>query len=402
MAFLARSDPRLGYREAAVIYCDNAATSFPKPPSVARAMADHLENEAVNPGRSSFDLAIQAAARIDALRVELGRLFGNPADDPNRTIFTSGATAALNLTVGGLCAPGDHVVAEATAHNSVLRPLHELRRRDRLDFAIAPCDGSGRVDPQDIARLITPTTRLVVLNHASNVTGTLQDVAAVGRLCREREILLVLDCAQTAGTVDIDMARDLVDVAAFTGHKGLLGPTGTGGLVLGPRAEPEGTVWGGTGVRSEELEQPRALPYRLEAGTLNAVGLVGLAAGVAWLAEQEPGAVAASERELAENFAAGCREIPGVRTTGRTAGDGEEHVAVVSLECGDIPAEKVGVLLDVQWEIAARTGLHCAPLIHTALGTSPGGTVRFSFGPFNTKDQLPRLHQAITAIVRGS
>ena len=382
-----------------MIYCDNAATSFPKPPAVAEAMAGHLRAEAVNPGRSGYDLALQAAARIDALRARLGDLFGNPARDPNRTILASGATAALNIAIAGLCPDGGHVVTEATAHNSVLRPLEALRRAGRLEYDVAPCDGLGRVDPDDLARLIRPATRLMVLNHASNVTGAVQDLAAVGRLCREHDLLLVVDAAQTAGVIPIDMAAALVDAVAFTGHKGLLGPTGTGGLVLGPRVEPRPVRWGGTGVRSASLEQPAALPYRLEAGTLNATGCAGLAAGLDWLEQRGAAALAAAERELAAAFRAGCADIPGVRTIG-AAGVANAPVAaaVISVTVDGQDPAKVGALLDVEWDIAVRTGLHCAPLVHAYLGTAPAGTVRFSFGPFNTPEQIPRLLEALRAI----
>ncbi len=385
-----------------MIYCDNAATTFPKPASVARAMSEHLAHEAVNPGRAGFDLALQAAAAIDALRRDLGQFFNNPAADPDRTIFAANATTALNLAIGGLCRDGDHVVAEATAHNSVLRPLHMLHRQGRITFDLAPCDGSGFVDPADVERLINPATRLVILNHAGNVTGAVQDVRQVGRICRDRDALLLLDTAQSAGVLEVDMARDNIDAVAFTGHKGLMGPTGTGGLVLGPRAEPESILWGGTGVRSAQLTQPSRLPYRLEAGTLNAVGLAGLAAGLAWVRAEGPARLAAREAELATEFAALCRGIPGLNVLGHDPHSTRRHLAVVSLTVPGMDPEKIGILLDVQWGIAVRTGLHCAPLVHQALGTAPSGTVRFGFGPFNQKDQLPRLREALTAVVRGS
>ncbi len=385
-----------------MIYCDNAATSFPKPEAVAAAMNAHLATEAVNPGRAGFDLALEAGARIDALRGDLGRFFNNPARDPDRTIFTPNATLALNLAIRGLCRPGDHVVAEVTAHNSVLRPLHMLRRRGGLTFDLAPCDSSGFVDPAGIERLITPATRMVILNHASNVTGAVQAVAEIGRLCRGRDILLLLDAAQSAGVLTVDMARDRIDVVAFTGHKGLMGPTGTGGLVLGPRAEPVAILAGGTGVRSAELFQPETLPYRLEAGTLNAVGLAGLQAGLAWVENRGPDRIAAHETGLAAEFVALCRGIAGLKVLGHGTGSAGRHLAVVSLTCAGVDPEKIGTLLDVQWGIAVRTGLHCAPLIHAALGSDPAGTVRFSFGPFSTKEQLPRLQEALTAIARGS
>ena len=221
-----------------LIYCDNAATSFPKPPPVAAAIVQFLADLAVNPGRSGFDLALQAAGMVDGLRAELSRFFGNPAADPDRTVFCANATDALNTAIAGTCLPGDHVVATVLEHNSVLRPLHMLARTGMITYDLVPCDGRGFVDPQDVAAALRPHTRLVILNHGSNVWGTIQPAAAVGGICRERDILFLLDAAQTAGTIPVDMTITGADLVAFTGHKGLLGPTGTGGLVVGPRAAP--------------------------------------------------------------------------------------------------------------------------------------------------------------------
>ncbi len=385
-----------------MIYCDNAATSFPKPRAVTDAMMLHMTTEAVNPGRSGFDLSLQAAAKIDALRARLNHFFNNPDPDPNRTIFTANATAALNLALGGLCQPGDHVIADAAAHNSVLRPLHMLRKKGRITFDLVPCDTRGLVTAAAVDTLINPHTRLVILNHASNVTGTIQCAQAIGDLCRNREILFLLDTAQTAGVLPVDMIGANIDLVVFTGHKGLLGPTGTGGLVLGPRAEPDSTLWGGTGIRSLELEQPVELPYRLEAGTLNSVGLCGLAAGLAWVQNEGVEVIGQRESELARLFAEGCRKIPGVHIWGREDESLHSHVGVVSLTCAGIDPQRIGIFLDVEWGIAVRTGLHCAPLAHHGLGTAPSGTVRFSFGPFNKKNQLPRLFDALENIARGS
>ncbi len=381
-----------------MIYCDNAATSFPKPEAVGSAMVQHLATEAVNPGRSGFDLAIHAGSKIDTLRSSLNKFFHNPDPDFNRTIFTPNATAALNIAIQGLCKPGDHVLTDTMAHNSVLRPLHMLRDKGLISFDLIPCNPLGLISPLDVAASITPRTRLVVLNQASNVNGIIQPAAAIGAICRERDVLFLLDVAQTAGILPVDMTSANIDLVAFTGHKGMMGPTGTGGLILGPRAEPRGICWGGTGVRSQDLEQPQQLPFRLEAGTLNAVGLAGLTAGLQWVQDEGLEKIRAHEQDLAEAFCEGCREIPGLKIWGHPEDSAEAHMAVVSLTCADMDPAKVGTFLDVQYGIAVRTGLHCAPLAHQALGSGSTGTVRFSFGPFNQEQELHQLLQALHTI----
>jgi cysteine desulfurase family protein len=382
-----------------IIYLDHAATSFPKAPGVAAAMTAWLRDRAVNPGRSGYDLARDAAACVDELRRRLDRFFNNPARDPDRCVFTANATDALNLALSGLCRPGDHVVTTALEHNSVLRPLHMLGARHRITVTVVPCDGAGRVDPDDVARALRPESRLAVLNHASNVCGAVQAVADVAAACRARGVPVLLDAAQSAGVLPVDMTALGVDLVAFTGHKGLLGPTGTGGLVVGPGPDVRSTRWGGTGIRSAERSHPTDWPYRLEAGTLNTVGLAGLAAALDWLEERGPAALADHERALADRFLAGCREITGLRVVGmggpRPEALGPARLAVVSLLLAGRDPHEVGEFLDADHGLAVRTGLHCAPLCHEALGTAPGGTVRFSFGPFNTTDQVDRAVAAL-------
>ncbi len=257
-------------RSSSLIYFDNSATSFPKPRRVARAITDFLQDAAVNPGRSGFDLSLEAGNRITAVRRALGVLFANPAADPNRTIFCANATEALNLALRGLCRPGDHVVATVMDHNSVLRPLTMMQRKPGRHH-LRPGTvrrGRRRQDPDELAKLIRPETRLVVMTHASNVCGTLQPVAEVGRICREKGVAFLIDAAQTAGLVPVDMEAMAIDAVAFTGHKSLLGPTGTGGLVVGPDVDIASTRWGGTGVRSAEASPPAGLP--LPAGSRDA------------------------------------------------------------------------------------------------------------------------------------
>lgn len=386
------------------IHLDHAATSFPKPPGVAAAMAAFLAERAVNPGRAGTDLGREAAAVVDGLRRRLDRFFNNPARDPDRCVFTANATDALNLAIGGLCRPGDHVVTTAAEHNSVLRPLHERADREGLVLDIAPCDGEGRIDPDDVAARLRGDTRLVVVNHASNVCGTVQPVAAIAAACAARGVPVLLDAAQSAGSVPVDMEALGVAMVAFTGHKGLLGPTGTGGLVVGPGVDLAPTRTGGTGVRSADLRQPRDYPFRLEAGTLNGVGLAGLAAGLDWLEERGLRAVAEHERALADRFLAGLLELPRVRVEGcggrRPARLDADRTAVVSLNVDGLDPAMVGEFLDVDGHLGVRTGLHCAPLMHQALGTAPAGAVRFAFGPFNTEDHVDRALAALGAVCR--
>ncbi len=385
-----------------LIYFDNAATSFPKPPVVAAAIADLLRNGAVSPGRSGYDLGLELGQLVDRVRAQLDRFFANPADDPNRTIFCANATDAINLALRGLCRPGDHVIASVMDHNAVLRPLWMLREAGVISFDLAPADGRGFVDPDAVAALVRPETRLVIMNHASNVCGAIQPVAAVGRMCRERGLPFLLDAAQSAGVVPVDMTTIGCDLVAFTGHKSLLGPAGIGGLVVGPDLDLDGSRWGGTGVRSAERSHLPEYPYRLEAGTLNTVGILGLGAGLKWLQERGVAAVRSHETSLADQFLAGVAGLAGVEVCGfgpdEAAALGDDRLPVVSVTVADRDPGTVGLFLDADWNLAVRTGLQCAPLAHEALGTAPAGTVRFGFGAFNTKEQVAQAVAALGAI----
>ncbi len=380
-----------------MIYLDNAATSFPKPPGLALAITQHLNEEAVNPGRSGFDLSLKAGARIDDLRQRLARFFNHPENDPNRVVFTNNATEALNIAIQGLCQPGDHVVSTVLEHNSVLRPLFELQQVG-ISHDLAPCDHRGFVTPQAIELLIKPETRLVVMTHASNVLGTIQPVEAVGALCRDRGIHFLLDTAQTAGVVPVDMVAMGVDLLAFTGHKGLMGPTGTGGLLVAGLGNIRPTRWGGTGVRSAVRSHLEQYPYRLEAGTLNTAGLAGLSAGLDWVQANTPGKI---EEDLCNRLLNGLAEISGIRVLGLESGESDwaklNRTAVVSILIKNMAPEKVGMFLDADADIAVRTGLHCAPLVHEAMGTMDGGTVRISPGPFNTAEEIDTLLEALAS-----
>ncbi len=380
-----------------MIYLDNAATSFPKPLSVAEAMGDFLANEAVNPGRSGFDLSLKAGARIDTLRHRLAQYFNHPTHDPNRVIFTNNATEALNIAIQGVCNPGDHIVSSVLEHNSVLRPLFELQKAG-ISHDLAPCDERGFVDPESIESLLKPETRLVVMTHASNVLGTVQQVGKIGALCQSKGILFLLDSAQTAGVIPVDMAAMGADMLVFTGHKGLMGPTGTGGLLVADNIDIKPTRWGGTGVRSVVRGHLEEYPYRLEAGTLNTVGLAGLDAGLDWLLTSEAGEI---ETELSAHLLKGLAEIPSIQVVGLEKGETDlvsaHRTTVLSILIEGTNPAKVGMFLDVEWDIAVRTGLQCAPLVHEAMGTADGGTIRISPGPFNTLREIDTLLEALVS-----
>jgi len=379
-----------------MIYLDNAATTFPKPREVLERMIDLYAAKGVSPGRGGYDCAQEADELVYGVRKRLCQFFGG--DDPDRVIFASNATDALNLVIQGVVKPGGHVVSSQLEHNSVLRPLHHLKEKGLIDFDLVPFDGQGFIDPDDVARAIRPNTQFVLLTHASNVLGTIQPVEAFGTLCRERGIPLIIDTAQSAGLVPINISGWGVSAMAFTGHKSLLGPTGIGGLVLRRDFEVQSTRFGGTGIDSHELIHTQTYPHRLEAGTINFLGILGLTAGMDYLASEGMGTILQKERSLARRLWEGLAEIERVRLYGIDRMDRRLAVILANVE-GMIPAD-VGAILDGDFGIATRVGLHCAPLAHQRLGTGRAGGVRFSLGPFNTADQIDKAVEAIKKIAQ--
>jgi len=369
-----------------LIYLDNAATAFPKPPVVIETMSEFYRSYGVNPGRAGYDLAVEAGLMLDGARKLLGEFFNNPAQDRDRTCFALNASGALNMIIQGICHEGDHVVSTMLEHNSVLRPLYELEKAGLITHDLVPFDGDGFVDPEDIARAIKPETRLVIVNHGSNVIGTIQDAAAIGRICKEKGVLFALDTAQTAGMIPVDMEAWHVDVVAFTGHKSLMGPTGTGGMVVGPDVPLRATRWGGTGVKSAVRTHLDYFPYIGEVGTANTVGIAGLKRGVEWVQEQGMAKIREHEMQLAALLIDGLRDIPEV--TLYCAAATERNLPVVSANVAGFESTQTGEILDVEHDIATRIGLHCAPMAHVGIGTTPKGTVRFSIGPFNTVEHV--------------
>ena len=377
-----------------LIFLDNGATSFPKPEEVHTYMDYFFRNYGVNPGRSGYDLCMEAGLVVEETRKMLTEFFNGT--DPNRLCFGYNSTDALNLIIFGMLRPGDHAISTTVEHNSVLRPLYHLSREGvAVDFV--PFDAAGFVDPQEIRKRFRPNTRLVIVNHASNVIGTVQPIAAIGKLCREAGIPFAIDASQSAGKVAIDMDAQFLDVVAFTGHKSLLGPTGIGGLYVREGVEIRHTRAGGTGVRSAVRAHLDEYPYRLEYGTPNVMGIAGLKAGLTWLLGKGLETVHAEEMRLARILLDGLRVIP--RVVLYCLDSLENHIAVLAFNIEGMDAADAGTMLDVDFGIACRTGLHCAPLVHEQMGTDKiHGTVRFGIGPFNTEEHIQTALQAVGKI----
>jgi cysteine desulfurase / selenocysteine lyase len=376
------------------IYLDNAATTFPKPPSVLEGMSAFYARYGISPGRSGSGLAQTAARMVDETRRELHGFFNSPSTDYNRLVFGANATAALNLALQGVLQDGDHVVTTQLEHNSVLRPLEMLKRAGRIGYETVGFDDQGFVDPDLIASAITKDTRMVVINHGSNVLGSVQDLRAVGEICRDREIVFLVDAAQTAGLVPVDMTASCIDLVAFTGHKSLLGPVGIGGLAVGPDVPIRSTQWGGTGVESASLTQPDRFPYRLEAGTPNVLGIAGLHEGLAYVRVKGQDKLLARELDLRTRLHNGLAQISGIRLLGPPPGDAPQ-VPVLSCLLKGMDPEEAGNRLDIDHNIIVRTGLHCAPLVHKALGCAEQGAIRFSMGPQNTEADIDKALEAM-------
>ncbi len=380
-----------------MIYLDNAATSFPKPPQVADAMTDCLARRAGNPGRSGHGLALAAQGVVAETRRLLASFFG--AHDPSRLAFALNATDALNMALWGLLRPGDRVVTTSLEHNAVARPLSALAECG-VAVARVPCAPDGTLDLGDLSReLEAAPTRLVAMTHASNVCGTILPVREAARLAHRHGASFLLDAGQTAGVVPIDVREMEIDLLAFPGHKGLLGPTGTGGLYVSPEVRLSPMRQGGTGTRSGEERQPKEMPEALESGTANTVGIAGLGAAVRVLKGWGLANVHAHEARLAARLLAGIEDIPGARVQGTA--DLRRQVAVVSFTVEGWEPVDLGAALDSSFGIAVRAGLHCAPLAHRTLGTYPRGTVRLSPGWFTTEGEVEQALAALRELARA-
>jgi cysteine desulfurase family protein len=377
-----------------MIYLDNAATSFPKPEPVYQALDQFARQSLANPGRAGHKMALAAERALDDARHLLNVLFHGEA--PERFVFTLNCTDALNMAFKGVLQDGDHVVTTNLEHNSISRPLRRMELDGYISLTRLRADSGGTIDPDDVRRAITPSTRLVAMTHASNVLGTVQPVAEVGALVRERGPLFLVDAAQTAGVVPIDVQAMHIDLLAFPGHKSLMGPTGTGALYAGTRAQVRAWREGGTGGDSSSETQPRELPYFLEGGTPNVLGVAGLAAGLKWVQEHGIERTRQHEAAMCERLWRRLEELPGFKVFGQR--DMSRRVGTLSFRSEALPAAELGGILDQAFDIAIRPGLHCAPYIHRALGTHPEGTVRVSPGPFNTAEDIDALTLALAEI----
>ena len=378
-----------------IIYLDNAATAFPKPQEVYDFMHEFYQKHGVNPGRSGYDATLETEQVVHNTRKMLMEFVGGT--NPNQLTFSYNASDSLNMIIQGMVEKGDHVVSTNLEHNSVLRPLNVLKRDGVCDVTYVPYDKRGYMDPDDIKKAIKKNTKMVIMNHGSNVIGTVQPIGEVGKICREAGIYFAVDASQTAGAQHIHVQEMHIDLLAFTGHKCLMGPTGIGGSYIGENVSIRGTRHGGTGVRSAYPYHLEEFPYRMECGTLNIVGVAGLHAGQKWLRKEGVEAIHEREMKLWDRLRQALQKIDGVIMY--CADSIENHNAVLSFNIQGWEAGDVGTMLDVDHNIACRTGLQCAPKVHEQLGTDKiHGTVRFSLGPFNVEEHIDAAIAAVQDI----
>lgn len=376
------------------IYLDNAATSHPKPEPVYQALERFARNDMANPGRAGHRMSLAAERVLDDARHRLNQFFGGTS--PDRWILTLNCTDALNIAIKGIVNDGDHVVTSNLEHNSISRPLRAMELAGRITLSKVEADSDGLLRMDQLEAALSRPTRLVAITHASNVLGTVQPITAIGAIARSRGAAFLVDAAQTAGVLPIDVAKSNIDFLALAGHKGLFGPVGTGALYVAPGINPRPWREGGTGGDSSSETQPSLYPYHLEGGTPNVLGVAGLVAGLKWLVERGIEKVHDHEVALARRLVDGLKTIPGVEVFGTD--DWSRRVATVPFRLETIPVADVGGILDSHFDIAVRPGLHCAPYVHKAIGTAPEGLVRASPGPFNTEADIDQLVTAVREI----
>ena len=380
-----------------MIYLDNAATTFPKPEAVYNAMMDCMKNYCANPGRAGHKLAMKAAREIYDTRENIAKLFN--IDNPMNIVFTNNATDSLNLAIKGVVNKGDHIITTSMEHNSVIRPIKALEKVG-VENTIVQCDDQGFLNIDDLEKAIKPNTKLIVTTHASNVCGTLIDIKSISEIANKHNILYLIDASQTVGVYDIDLKDIKADMLAAPGHKGLLGPQGTGilyireGLNIGILKE------GGTGSRSEDLFQPDLLPDKYESGTHNTPGIVGLNEGVKFIFKEGIDKIKEHEEELCKYMLERLEEVPNIKIYGPK--DANKRASVISINIGNMDSGEITFLLDSEYDIATRSGIHCAPLAHKTLGTLEQGAVRFSIGYFNTKEEIDKSIDALKEISKNN
>ena len=378
-----------------MIYLDNAATTFPKPDVVYDAVMDCMKNYCANPGRAGHRLSLRAGREIYDTRENLAKLFN--IDNPMNIIFTSNATESLNLAIKGLLKTGDHVITTSMEHNSVIRPIMALEKIG-VENTIVDCNEEGFLDINDLEKGIKPNTKLIVTTHASNVFGTLIDIKEVGLVAKKNNITYLVDASQTAGVYDIDVKNMNIDILATAGHKSLLGPQGVGILYIKEGIDLDTLKEGGTGSQSEYLFQPQMLPDKYESGTHNTPAIAGLNAGVKYILDNID-TIRRKEEELCEYMLSRLDEIKDIKIYGTK--DIKKRVPVISINIGDIDSGEITFILDSEYDIATRSGLHCSPLAHKTVGTIKQGTIRFSNGYFNTKDDIDMVIDTLKNIEKG-
>ena len=376
-----------------MIYLDNAATTFPKPEAVYDSMMDCMKNYCANPGRSGHKLAMKSAREIYNTRENISKLFN--IDNPMNIVFTSNATDSLNLAIKGVVNRGDHIITTSMEHNSVIRPIKALEKLG-IDNTIVECDKEGFLDIKDLEKAIRPNTKLIVTTHASNVCGTLIDIKAVSEVAKSHNILYLVDASQTAGVYNIDLKYIDVDMLAAPGHKGLLGPQGIGILYIREGLNINLLKEGGTGSKSEDLFQPNLFPDKYESGTHNTPGIVGLNEGVKFIFKEGINKIKEHEEKLCGYMLKRLEEVPNIKIYGPK--DASKRASVITINIGNMDSGEITFLLDSEYNIATRSGIHCAPLAHKTLGTLEQGAVRFSIGYFNTKEEIDLVIYALKKI----
>ena len=381
------------------IYLDNASTSFPKAPNVASAMADYITNRGININRGSYALAYDVEDIIYTTRQRLNTLFNG--HDPSHVIFTQNVTMSLNIVIKGLLKAGDHVLVSSMEHNAVMRPLTQLLDKD-ITFDTIPCDSTGYIQMESIEPLIRPNTVALIINHASNVCGTIQPLESIGPICKTHNLQFIVDAAQTAGVIPIDVKACHIDALCFTGHKGLLGPQGIGGIILTKEMAQNLTplIAGGTGSFSHLETMPTHMPDAFEAGTLNLPGIIGLNEGLSYIESQGMENIHNHELALTQAFLEGLQSIDVVNIVGKQ--DIQDRTAVVSITIDSMDPASIAYELESTYHIMTRVGLHCAPRAHQTLGTYPEGTVRFSFGYANTHEDVVSALSALHRILKNT
>lgn len=381
------------------IYLDNASTTFPKAPNVSNAMANYITNYGININRGSYALAYDVEDIIYTTRQRINTLFSG--HDPSHVTFTQNVTMSLNMVIKGLLKAGDHVLVSAMEHNAVMRPLTQLLKQG-ITFDIIPCDKTGSIQLEYVEALIRPNTVAIIINHASNVCGTIQPIESIGAICKAHNLHFIVDAAQTAGVIPIDVKACHIDALCFTGHKGLLGPQGIGGIIFTKEMAQTLTplIAGGTGSFSHLETMPTNMPDAFEAGTLNLPGIIGLNEGLSYIESVGMENIHNHELALTKSFLEGLRSITGVNIIGKQ--DIQDRTAVVSITIDDMDAASIAYELESKYHIMTRVGLHCAPRAHQTLGTYPEGTVRFSFGYANTLEDIEAALSALNTIVKSS